>query len=106
MPTMGTDTVVKCSNLRRTYRTGETEVHVLRDLHLEIEKGMVVELYGPSGSGKTTLLNLIGTLDTPTEGTDHVLGKDIVHMSEDERAKLQRQQIGFVFQSYALLPTH
>jgi ABC-type lipoprotein export system ATPase subunit len=106
MPTMGTDTVVKCSNLRRTYRTGETEVHVLRDLHLEIEKGMVVALYGPSGSGKTTLLNLIGTLDTPTEGTVHVLGKDIVHMSEDERAKLRRQQIGFVFQSYALLPTH
>jgi putative ABC transport system ATP-binding protein len=103
---MATEIVVKCVNVRRTYGSGETEVRVLRDLNLEIEKGKLVVLYGPSGSGKTTLLNLIGTLDAPTGGTIHVLGKDIVHMDENEHARLRRQQIGFVFQSYALLPTH
>lgn len=103
---MTTEIVVKCVNLRRTYGTGEIEVHVLRDINLEIKKGEVVVLYGPSGSGKTTLLNLIGTLDMPTGGAIHVLGKDILRMNEDEHAALRRQQIGFVFQSYALLPTH
>jgi ABC-type lipoprotein export system ATPase subunit len=106
MSIMATDIVVKCVNVRRTYGNAETEVHVLRDLNLEIEKGKLVVLYGPSGSGKTTLLNLIGTLDMPTGGTIRVLGNDIVQMNEEEHAKLRRQQIGFVFQSYALLPTH
>lgn len=73
---------------------------------LTIEKGTLVALYGPSGSGKTTLLNLIGTLDTPTAGTIQVLGENVVHMNEADRARLRRQKIGFVFQSYALLPTH
>ncbi len=103
---MAADIVVKCANVRRTYGKGETEVHVLRDLNLEIKKGKLVVLYGPSGSGKTTLLNLIGTLDMPTGGTVNVLGNDIVKMNEEEHAKLRRQKIGFVFQSYALLPTH
>jgi putative ABC transport system ATP-binding protein len=106
MPIQITEKVVRCIGVRRTYHAGETETQVLRGLNLEIEKGSLVALYGPSGSGKTTLLNLIGLLDTPTAGTIEVLGQDIVRMNEDTRAKLRRQKIGFIFQSYALLPTH
>ena len=106
MSTNASEPVVKCINVGRSYRTGETEVQVLRGLNLEIKKGTLVALYGPSGSGKTTLLNLIGTLDVPTAGTVQVLGEDIAQLSEGARAKLRRQKIGFVFQSYALLPTH
>jgi ABC-type lipoprotein export system ATPase subunit len=106
MSAEATERVVQCVGVQRTYRTGETEVHVLRGLNLEIEKGTLVALYGPSGSGKTTLLNLIGMLDTPTAGTIHVMGEDVVHLSEEARAGLRRRKIGFVFQSYALLPTH
>jgi len=97
---------VKCVDLQRTYRSGETELRILRGLNLSIERGMLVALYGPSGSGKTTLLNLIGTLDTPTAGEIHVLGENVVGMNDHARARLRRQKIGFVFQSYALLPTH
>jgi ABC-type lipoprotein export system ATPase subunit len=97
---------VKCEGLERTYGTGANEVRVLRGLNLEIEQGTLVALYGPSGSGKTTLLNLIGTLDTPTAGAIRVLGEDVVRMNDGARARLRRQRIGFVFQSYALLPTH
>lgn len=103
---MSNELVVKCADVQRTYRTGEIEVHVLRGLNLEMEKGTLVALYGPSGSGKTTLLNLIGMLDMPTAGTIQILGEDVVHMNEGQRARLRRQKLGFVFQSYALLPTH
>jgi ABC-type lipoprotein export system ATPase subunit len=101
-----TERVVTCIGVQRAYRVGGTEVHVLRDVNLEIQKGTLVALYGPSGSGKTTLLNLIGMLDIPTAGTINLLGEDTVHLNEDARARLRRQKIGFVFQSYALLPTH
>jgi ABC-type lipoprotein export system ATPase subunit len=106
MSTEATKFAVKCVNVERTYRTGDTEVRVLRGLDLEIESGTLVALYGPSGSGKTTLLNLIGTLDTPTAGTIQVLGEDVGHMNDAARARLRRQRMGFIFQSYALLPTH
>lgn len=106
MSSEATGLAVKCGGVERTYGTGGTEVRVLRGLNLEIEKGTLVALYGPSGSGKTTLLNLIGTLDTPTAGTVHVFGEDVVRMNDNARARLRRQRIGFVFQSYALLPTH
>src|SRR5437868_11951455 len=97
---------VECIGVERTYGIGDTAVRVLRALDLRVAKGTLVALYGPSGSGKTTLLNIIGALDMPTAGAVHVLDKDIVHMNEGARANLRRTQIGFVFQSYALLPTY
>src|SRR5260221_8932644 len=97
---------VECVGVERTYGSGDTAVRVLRGLDLTVAKGTLVALYGPSGSGKTTLLNIIGALDMPTAGAVRVLDKDIVHMSEGARANLRRTQIGFVFQSYALLPTY
>jgi ABC-type lipoprotein export system ATPase subunit len=101
-----TQYAVECTAVERTYGSGETAVRVLRGLDLKVEAGMLVALYGPSGSGKTTLLNLIGALDTPTNGNISVLGDDIVRMNENARATFRRTQLGFVFQSYALLSTY
>ena len=106
MTTVAPEPAVECVKVERTYGSGETLVSVLRGLDLTINRGTLVALYGPSGSGKTTLLNLIGTLDAPTSGVIRVLGQDIVRFTDTERAKLRREKIGFVFQSYALLNTH
>ena len=97
---------VEINHLERTYGEGEKAARVLRGLDLNVEPGKLIALYGPSGSGKTTLLNLIGALDFPTAGTIKLKGKDITKMSEGARAKLRRTQIGFIFQSYALIPTY
>ncbi|HVO41730.1 MAG TPA: ABC transporter ATP-binding protein [Aggregatilineales bacterium] len=97
---------VEVSNLERTFGEGEKAVRVLRGLDLTVRPGLLVALYGPSGSGKTTLLNLIGALDRPTAGTIWLFGKDITAMNDSARARLRRTQIGFVFQSYALIPTY
>src|SRR5450631_920865 len=97
---------VACTQVERTFGSGETAVRVLRGLDLSVKPGSLIALYGPSGSGKTTLLNLIGALDMPTAGSINVLGKDIVHMTEGQRTDLRRMEIGFIFQSYALLPTY
>ena len=97
---------VECIGVQRSFGSGESAVHVLRGIDLTVEEGKLVALYGPSGSGKTTLLNLIGALDRPTAGSIRVLEKDIVKMSDGARAALRRTQLGFVFQSYALLPTY
>src|SRR5215468_1547114 len=103
---MMTELAVECQGVERSFGTGESAVRVLRGLDLAVEPGKLVALYGPSGSGKTTLLNLIGALDMPTAGSITVLGKDIVRMSEGARTRMRRNEIGFVFQSYALLPTY
>ncbi len=97
---------VQVENLVRTYGEGERAVRVLRGLDLSVQAAQLVALYGPSGSGKTTLLNLIGALDRPTGGAIRVLGQDILAQSDRARAKLRRQQIGFIFQNYTLLPTY
>src|SRR5258708_35286221 len=97
---------VDCQNVERSFGSGETAVRVLRGVDLAVESGKLVALYGPSGSGKTTLLNLIGALDMPTAGSIKVLGKDIIHMTEGQRTDLRRMEIGFIFQSYAVLPTY
>ena len=81
---------VECRAVERYFGTGETAARVLRGLDLKVDAGTLVALYGPSGSGKTTLLNLIGALDYPTAGEINVLGKDIVHMNEGERANFQK----------------
>lgn len=97
---------VLVENVERSFGQGDTVVHVLRGLSLSVCPGELVALYGPSGSGKTTLLNLIGALDRPDSGRIEVVNKDIVRMSERARARLRRREIGFIFQSYTLLPTY
>ncbi len=97
---------VQVSAVQRSFGQGTTMVHVLRGLDLTVHSGTLIALYGPSGSGKTTLLNLIGALDYPNSGTIELNGKDIVHLSERQRARLRRREIGFIFQTYTLLPTY
>jgi ABC-type lipoprotein export system ATPase subunit len=98
--------MISVRSVERTFGSGEMAVRVLRGLDLDVAAGQLVALYGPSGSGKTTLLNLIGALDRPTGGSILFDGKDIAKMRDGGRARLRRQQIGFIFQSYALIPTY
>lgn len=98
------DLVVDARQLAKTYKQGKLEVQALRGVDLQVSAGEFVVLAGPSGSGKTTLLNLIGALDQPTAGTLFVDGKNLERMSPGELAHLRRDRVGFVFQSYNLLP--
>jgi len=86
------------------YKLGKTEVHALRGIDLEVEKGDFVAIVGPSGSGKSTLLNMIGAMDRPTKGKVFIEGEDITTLSDKERARLRLHKIGFVFQQYYLIP--
>jgi putative ABC transport system ATP-binding protein len=90
--------------LCKEYRLGKTSVHALRDVDLEIESGSFVCVAGPSGSGKTTLLNMIGLIDIPTSGTVHVGGEDIQGLAEKFRTRYRSRTLGFIFQSFNLLP--
>ncbi len=99
------DVMVRTVDLVRTYQLGAEPVHALRGVNLEIKRGQFVTLKGRSGSGKTTLLNVISGLDTPTSGTVDLLGHDLSRASEKELLELRRRHIGFVFQSFALIPT-
>jgi ABC-type lipoprotein export system ATPase subunit len=101
-----TEISVYVQGVERSFGQDETTVHILRGLDLTVGVGQLVALYGPSGSGKTTLLNLIGALDYPNAGKIEVRGQDIVRLGERARARLRRRQIGFIFQSYTLLPTY
>lgn len=95
---------VQTKNLSRTYRLGKIEVQALRNVNLQIKKSEFIALMGPSGSGKTTLLNLIGTLDTPTEGEVTLDGEDLSKLNESEKDRIRRYKIGFVYQFYNLIP--
>jgi ABC-type lipoprotein export system ATPase subunit len=97
---------VQVTGVQRSFGQGTTTVHVLRGLDLTVQTGTLIALYGPSGSGKTTLLNLIGALDYPNNGSIDLSGKDITRMNERQRARLRRREIGFIFQTYTLLPTY
>ncbi len=97
-------TLVEIRGLSKVYQRGSQKVEVLHHIDLEIEKGDFVALMGPSGSGKTTLLNLIGGLDSPTEGSIAVGGERIETLGEDALAKWRAANVGFVFQFYNLLP--
>jgi len=96
--------VISCSSLSRSFGTGANEVHALREATLSIEAGELVVLRGPSGSGKTTLLNLLGGLDVPTSGQVWLGATELTAASVDELAELRRSELGYVFQSFALLP--
>jgi len=97
--------VVETEDLWRVYRVGPQEVPALRGLNLKIEPGRFVAVKGRSGSGKTTLLNCIGGLDRPTSGAVRVFGRDLSEMSDEQLTRWRREQVGFVFQSFGLLPT-
>lgn len=93
-------------NIVRSFGNGNQTLEVLRGLDVTVTAGQMVALYGPSGSGKTTLLNILGALDKPNDGNVELLGKNIIRMGEGRRAKFRRKNIGFIFQSYSLVPTY
>jgi putative ABC transport system ATP-binding protein len=101
---MTSELIVRASNLHKSFSRGDEQIDVLQGVKLEIPRGEFLALMGPSGSGKTTLLNLIGGLDTPTEGRIEVGGVDISRMGGAALARWRSQNIGFVFQLYNLLP--
>lgn len=98
------DLVIKIRNITRDFFLGQEVVKVLKGIDLDIERGEYVALMGPSGSGKSTLMNLLGCLDTPTSGTYELNGKDVSNMTDDELAEIRNKEIGFVFQTFNLLP--
>ena len=98
------DVIVEATGITRIYRLGRSEVMALRDVDLRVRAGEYVVIRGRSGSGKTTLLNIIGGLDRPDSGTVLLGGWDIARLSEQELVSLRRHQVGFVFQSFGLLP--
>jgi putative ABC transport system ATP-binding protein len=99
------DAILHCDSVSRTYRSGGRDLTVLKDISFSLEPGGFVAILGPSGSGKTTLLGLLAGLDRPSSGTIHVDGQNIGELTEDARARLRVQKIGFVFQSFQLIPT-
>jgi len=96
--------MIKCSNIEKKYFSGDNELTVLNDINFSIEKGEFVAIMGPSGSGKSTLMNILGALDRPTSGEYLLNGEDVFSMSDEDLAKIRSEKIGFVFQSFNLLP--
>lgn len=101
----GAEPIIQVSNVKRTYLVGEVEVQAIRDISLEVPRGVLAGLRGRSGSGKTTLLNIIGGLDRPTSGEVIVFGQSLAELNNDALTDLRRKQVGFVFQSFAIMPT-
>lgn len=95
--------LIDLKNVSKSYRNGDQELQVLKDVHLEVEEGEFVAIMGPSGSGKSTLMNIIGMLDRPTSGGYYLEGEEVAKLSEKKLAKVRNQQIGFVFQQFFLL---
>ena len=91
-------------SIKKVYRTELIETHALSDLSLHVRAGEFVAVMGPSGSGKTTFLNVAGLLDTFEEGTYHLDGEDVSRLSDDQMSRIRNQKIGFVFQSFNLIP--
>ncbi len=96
--------LIETKDLWKTYTMGDEEIHALRGVSIQIEKGEYVAIMGPSGSGKSTLMNLIGCLDTPSKGTYLLNGKEASTMNDNELARIRNEEIGFVFQTFNLLP--
>jgi putative ABC transport system ATP-binding protein len=96
--------LIETVDLWKTYRMGDEEIHALRGVSLQIERGEYVAIMGPSGSGKSTLMNLIGCLDTPSKGRYLLNEKEVSQMNDNELAQIRNEEIGFVFQTFNLLP--
>lgn len=96
--------LIELIDLHKTYHLGEIEVPVLRGVSLTVSRGEFVALMGTSGSGKTTLMNILGCLDRPSYGQYRLEGEDVTELTADKRAQLRNQKIGFVFQTFNLLP--
>jgi len=96
--------LIETDDLWKTYQMGDEEIHALRGVSISIERGEYVAIMGPSGSGKSTLMNLIGCLDTPSKGTYLLNGKEVSLMNDNELARIRNEEIGFVFQTFNLLP--
>jgi len=96
--------MIEIENVTKVYQMGEVEVHALRGVSLNIQKGEFVTIMGPSGSGKSTLMNLLGCLDVPTDGTYYLHGQDVSELSDTQLAHTRNKEIGFVFQQFNLLP--
>jgi putative ABC transport system ATP-binding protein len=103
--TKSTLPIIKLTNVWKTYQMGETQVHALRGLNLEVYEGEFVAIMGKSGSGKSTAMNLIGCLDIPTSGVIELNSKNISHMSESSLAQIRGKTIGFIFQKFNLINT-
>jgi putative ABC transport system ATP-binding protein len=97
--------MLTATQLEKTYASADRTLTVLRDINLRVEAGDFVAILGPSGSGKTTLLGLLAGLDTPSRGSVEIFGNQLGRMSEDERARFRRDTLGFVFQSFQLIPS-
>lgn len=96
--------VIQLQGIHRRFRVGDQVVHALDNINLDIAQGDYLSLMGPSGSGKSTLLNIIGLLDRPSEGLYRLDGQDVTSFSDDQQARIRREQIGFVFQFFHLVP--
>jgi putative ABC transport system ATP-binding protein len=96
--------VIEIKNVTKVYQMGEVEVHALRGVSLQIKDGEFLTIMGPSGSGKSTLMNLLGCLDSPTEGTYTLHDRDVSRLTDTQLAHIRNQEIGFVFQQFNLLP--
>ena len=98
------DNVIEIRNIIRDFKLGQETVHVLKGIDLDIKRGDYVAIMGPSGSGKSTLMNILGCLDTPTAGSYNLNDKDVSKLSDDDLAEIRNSEIGFVFQTFNLLP--
>lgn len=96
--------MIECSNISKVYKNGMHETYALKNVSFTIERGEFVAIMGPSGSGKSTLMQIIGCLDTPSNGAYRLNGKDVSLLSDDDLADVRKKEIGFVFQSFNLLP--
>jgi len=102
---MSDQPIISIRDLYKTYHVGDVDVHALRGVNLDIQRGEFVSIIGPSGSGKSTLFYVIGGLMAPTSGSVKIAGQDLLGLSESQRTELRKTSVGFVFQKYNLLPT-
>jgi len=102
---MSDSPIISIRDLRKTYRVGEVDVHALRGVNLDVQRGEFLSIVGPSGSGKSTLFHIVGGLTPPTAGSIQLDGHDLLGLTDAQRTELRKTTVGFVFQKYNLLPT-